>query len=105
MVDSVGPVAGRLYARVEADQWMNIRLLMPAMVLYSAGAAFLIRRNPGFWIDQRWHLLLIGVQVAGFLIYPHLRRPLGTEHDLNDLSHPALEWQDEHWSNLKAEII
>jgi hypothetical protein len=69
MVDSVGPVGGRLYARVEADQWMNIRLLMPAMVLYSAGAAFLIRRDPGFWIDQRWHLLLIGVQVVGFLIY------------------------------------
>jgi hypothetical protein len=68
-VDSVGPVSARLYAKVEADQWINIRLLMPATVLYSAGAAFLIRSNPEFWIDRNWHLLLIGFQVIGFLSY------------------------------------
>lgn len=68
-VDSIGPVGARLYARVEADQWMNIWLLMPAMALFSAGAAFLIRRNPDFWIGQHWHLLLITIQALGLFAY------------------------------------
>jgi hypothetical protein len=68
-LDSHGPVGARLYAIVEADQWINIRLLMPAMALFCAGAAFVIRRNPAFWIDRHWHLLLICVQTLGLLAY------------------------------------
>jgi len=69
VVDSHGPVGARLYAIVEADQWMNIRILVPAMVLFSAGAAFLIHRNPGFWVDRHWHLLLICAQILGLFAY------------------------------------
>jgi hypothetical protein len=68
-VDSVGPVGARLYATVEIEQWKNIRFLMPITFLYSAGAAFLVRANPGFWIDRHWHLLLIGGQFFGCLAY------------------------------------
>jgi len=42
------------------------------MVLYCGGAAFLIHRNPAFWIGRHWHLLLIAGQVLallGYLIY------------------------------------
>jgi hypothetical protein len=69
VVDSQGPVGARLYAIVEADQWMNIRFLMPAMALFCAGAAFVIRRNPAFWVDRHWHLLLICAQILGLLAY------------------------------------
>lgn len=72
VVDSQGPISTRLYAIVEADQWMNIRFVMPAMALFCAGAAFAIRYNPAFWIDRHWHLLLIGGQalaLLGYLIY------------------------------------
>lgn len=67
--DSVGPVGSRLYAIVRADQWVNIRFIMPALVLYCAGSAFFIRQNPGFWIDRHWHLLLVGCQGLGLLGY------------------------------------
>jgi len=69
MADSAGPVGARLYTKVEADQWMNICFLIPAMVLFNAVAALLIRRNPGFWIDHHWHLILISCQFLGFLTY------------------------------------
>jgi hypothetical protein len=72
MDDSLGPVGARLYAIVAAEQWLNIRFVMPAMVLYCGGAAFLIHRNPAFWIGRHWHLLLIAGQVLallGYLIY------------------------------------
>ena len=42
-VDSAGAVGCRLYKLVERDQWMNIRFAMPAMILFSTGAAFVIR--------------------------------------------------------------
>jgi hypothetical protein len=72
MDDGLGPIGARLYAIVAADQWRNIRFIMPAMVLYCGGAAFLIHRDPDFWIGRHWHLLLIGGQVIalfGYLIY------------------------------------
>jgi hypothetical protein len=69
VVDSQGPVSTRLYAILEADQWMNIRFVMPAMALFCAGSAFAIRYNPAFWLDRHWHLLLIGGQALGLLFY------------------------------------
>ena len=68
-VDSVGPIGCRLYELVERDQWMNIRFAMPAMILFSTVAAFVIRRNASFWLDRHWHLLLIGCQILGLLGY------------------------------------
>jgi hypothetical protein len=69
VIDSQGPVSTRLYAILEADQWMNICFVMPAMALFCAGAAFAIRYNPAFWLDRHWHLLLIGGQALGLLFY------------------------------------
>jgi hypothetical protein len=68
-VDSAGPVGGRLYAVVKADQWLNIRFIMPAMILFCTGAAWAIRRNPGFWLDRHWHLLLVGCQGIALMVY------------------------------------
>lgn len=68
-LDSVGPIGNRLYEMVERDQWANIRFVMPGTVLFSAGAAFVIHRDPAFWIDRHWDLLLIGCRVLGLLSY------------------------------------
>jgi hypothetical protein len=67
--DSAGPVGSRLYAVVEADQWLNIRFIMPGVVLFCAASAVAIRLNPDFWIARHWHLLLIGCQGAGLFVY------------------------------------
>ena len=34
--DSVGPSSFRLYAIVEADQWLNIRFIMPCLFFFAA---------------------------------------------------------------------
>ena len=67
--DSVGPSSFRLYAIVEADQWMNIRYVMPFLFLFLLGAAVAIKLAPGFFLERNGHLLLIGCQALGLLIY------------------------------------
>lgn len=67
--DSVGPSSFRLYAIVEADQWLNIRYIMPAVFVFNLAAAFLIKRAPDLFIARHGHLLLIGCQAVGFLAY------------------------------------
>ena len=67
--DSAGPVGCRLYAMVRADQWLNIRVIMPLVVLFCVSAAVAIRSNPEFWIVRHWHLLFIGCYGLGLLVY------------------------------------
>jgi hypothetical protein len=67
--DSVGPSSFRLYAIVEADQWLNIRLIIPAVFLFNAGCALAIRLAPGTFLAGHWHLALIACQGAGLLFY------------------------------------
>jgi len=67
--DSVGASSFRLYAVVEADQWLNIRVIMPIFFLFTLASAILIKIYPTFFLDRRGHVLLIGVHGLALLIY------------------------------------
>ena len=67
--DSVGPSSSRLYAIVEADQWLNIRIIMPCLFLFTLGSAFAIKMAPEFFLARNGHLLLIVCQAVGLLLY------------------------------------
>lgn len=67
--DSVGPSSFRLYAVVEADQWLNIRLIMPGVFLFSVGSAIAIKLAPDFFLTRHGHLALVLGQGAGLLVY------------------------------------
>jgi hypothetical protein len=67
--DSVGPSSFRLYAIVEADQWLNIRFIMPCLFFFTLGSAFAIKMAPDFFLTRQGHLLLIACQGLGLLVY------------------------------------
>ena len=67
--DSVGPSSFRLYAIVEADQWQNIRIVMPLLFVFSLGSAAAIKFAPGFFLEHHGHLILIGLQGVALLLY------------------------------------
>lgn len=67
--DSVGPSSSRLYRIVLADQWLNIRYIMPGLVVFAAGSAWAIKAAPEFFLSRNGHLLLIGFQGVTLLIY------------------------------------
>jgi hypothetical protein len=67
--DSVGPSSFRLYAMVEADQWLNIRVVVPVLFLFTAGSALAIKFAPRFFIESNGHLILIGIQGIALLSY------------------------------------
>jgi hypothetical protein len=67
--DSVGPSSSRLYAIVEADQRLNIRVIVPSLFLFSAGSAWAIKMAPDFFLTRNGHLLLIAFQGITLLIY------------------------------------
>ena len=67
--DSTGPSSSRLYRIVLADQWLNIRFIMPCLFLFTAGSAWAIKAAPGFFLTRNGHLLLVGFQGVTLLIY------------------------------------
>ena len=67
--DSVGPSSSRLYKIVLADQWLNIRFIMPGLFVFTAGSACAIKILPDFFLNRHGHLLLIGFQGVTLLIY------------------------------------
>ena len=67
--DSAGTTGCRLYEIVEADQWLNIRVIMPAVFLFNLGSTFVIRSMPEFFLVQNGHLILVGCQIIGFSLY------------------------------------
>jgi hypothetical protein len=61
-----------LYDRARSDQLLNIRLLVPLLVLFNLACALAIWRWPDLFIARSGHLWLIGVQIVlfiGYLIY------------------------------------
>lgn len=61
-----------LYYRARSDQLLNIRLLVPLLVLFNLACALAIWRWPDLFIARSGHLWLIGAQIAlfiGYLIY------------------------------------
>ena len=67
--DSVGPNSFRLYAIVEADQCLNIRIIAPVLFLFTGGCAIAIKMAPEIFLTNQGHLLLIGCQAIGLFIY------------------------------------
>ena len=67
--DSVGPSSFRLYAIVEADQWLNIRFIMPCFTFFALGSALAIKMAPDFFLARHGHLFLIGFQGTALLVY------------------------------------
>lgn len=92
--DSVGPSSFRLYAIVEADQWFNIRVVMPALFVFSSGSACAIRIAPQFFLNRNGHLLLISCQSVALLVYLiHVVRAFAQITPL--ISASRVEWRDD----------
>jgi hypothetical protein len=64
--DSAGPASDRLIAVVRRDQWLNIVLLVPGVLLFSLASYLSIRLRPDLFLDRHLHLVLIAAQVIGF---------------------------------------
>ena len=61
-----------LYARARSDQLLNIRLLVPLLIVLNLGSAFAIWRWPDLFIARAGHIWLISAQLisfVGYLIY------------------------------------
>jgi hypothetical protein len=70
--DSAGPVSNRLYALVTKDQWLNIAVLIPLLVLLNAACALCVHWRPDFFLHENSHVWLAIVQLvafAGYLLY------------------------------------
>jgi hypothetical protein len=67
--DSTGPSSSRLYRIVLADQWLNIRFIMPCLFVFTAGSAWAIRAAPDFFLTRNAHLMLVGFQGVTLLVY------------------------------------
>jgi hypothetical protein len=67
--DSVGPNSSRLYRIVLADQWLNIRFIMPCLFVFTLGSACAIRMLPDFFLIRHGHLWLVGFQGITLLVY------------------------------------
>src|SRR4051794_18353002 len=50
MEDSAGRNGSELYAAVLRDQWLNIIVVVPLLILSNAAAAFLIHARPDFFV-------------------------------------------------------
>ncbi len=68
-VDSAGGSGARLYALVLRDQRLNIGLIVLAVFLFNLAAALAIRAYPGFFLERGGHLLFIGIEAVGLLLY------------------------------------
>lgn len=67
--DSVGPSSFRLYAIVETDQWLNIRIVMPTFFVFTLGSAAAIKLAPGIFLDRGGHVVLIAIYGIALLVY------------------------------------
>lgn len=92
--DSVGANSSRLYRIVLADQWLNIRFVMPCLFIFTAGSACAIRMAPDFFLARNGHLLLIGFQGIMLLVYlAYLVRSFAGITPL--ISATRAEWRDD----------
>ena len=69
MRDSAGSISNQLSARVLRDQWMNIAVLLPAMLLLNLFCAIVVRTWPEKFIGGNAHIWLIALQLIGFAGY------------------------------------
>jgi len=67
--DSAGPMSNQLSAKVLRDQWLNIAVLLPALLLMNVLFAIAIRQWPEFFIARNGHIWLIAIQILSFVAY------------------------------------
>jgi hypothetical protein len=65
--DSTGDSSFRLYAIVLADQWANIRFIVPVALIVNLASAVAIKLFPEFFIEHHAHLALVVLQGLGLL--------------------------------------
>jgi hypothetical protein len=58
-----------LYARARSDQLLNIRLLVPALIVLNLVCAFAIWSWPDLFLARACHIWLIGAQLLSFIGY------------------------------------
>src|SRR6267143_1071134 len=69
MRDSAGEASNRLSARVRRDQWLNIRLLLPAVFLLNLVSGILIQTWPEVFLAHNAHVWLIAAELVAFAGY------------------------------------
>jgi hypothetical protein len=67
--DSASKEGCQLYEIVMRDQWLNIRFLVPAILLFNITCAIAIRAHPALFLLHGGHLVLIVCQGVGLVIY------------------------------------
>ncbi len=69
IADSRSTDASRLYEIVLRDQLLNIWLLVPAILLFNIACAMMIQARSALFLSHERHLVLIGCQLLGLVIY------------------------------------
>lgn len=69
IVESSDDSKHALYARARSDQLLNIRLLIPALIVLNLVSAFAIWRWTDLFIARARHVWLIGAQLVSFIGY------------------------------------
>jgi len=59
----------RLYGAATADQWLNIRLLIPALFAFNLACLIAIYLRPVLFLNRGAHYYLCAAQAAGFVVY------------------------------------
>jgi hypothetical protein len=67
--DSRSEDASRLYEIVMRDQKVNILFLVPGILLFNIACAVVIHSHPAFFLSLERHLILVGLQALGLVIY------------------------------------
>jgi hypothetical protein len=67
--DSAGEASNELIALVWRDQWLNILLLLPAVMIFNIGCAIAIHVAPETFLDHGRHVWLVAAQIIGFCGY------------------------------------
>jgi hypothetical protein len=67
--DSAGEASKRLTEMVRRDQWRNITLLLPAILLFNLVCAIVIHLWPEFFLTRQGHVWLAATQLVGFMGY------------------------------------
>jgi hypothetical protein len=67
--DSTGEASNRLCVLVKRDQWLNIAVLLPAVLLLNVACAMSIHAWPEFFLGHDGHVWLVALQLAGFAGY------------------------------------
>lgn len=67
--DSAGPASAELLDLLEREHELNIRLLMPALLVTWGGFTVLVLRAPATFLDGGWHVALALLQALGLLGY------------------------------------